>query len=71
MVHDTCVYCGSNQLADGSVQSTGVVHFRPVGAKFLSFRTADVAVQSRMCLQCGAIHMRGDVEKLREIRTSA
>jgi len=54
------------------MQSTGSIRFRPDGARFLTFHTADVPVRARMCAACGLIRIVGDPKKLRllrEIRT--
>ena len=64
MSADTCHHCGCDSLASGSLLSSGLIKFRPGTAKFLSFRTADIAVKARMCRSCGAISMIGNREKL-------
>jgi hypothetical protein len=63
----TCMRCGSAKLAAGWVQSTGKVCFRPDKAKFIVPKTADVPVDGRMCLECGAIELVGDVKKARSL----
>ncbi len=65
---NTCLPCGSGELVDGRLQSTGRVYFRPRHAKFASLRVADLAVKTYMCSGCGAITLRGDVEKLHLLR---
>lgn len=64
MAFSSCPQCKADSLVEGTMQSTGAVYFRPIGVKFMTFRTADVAVQSYMCLSCGGISMKGDVQKL-------
>ena len=59
-----CPNCNSRYVVEGTLQSTGAVHFRPAEAKFLTFRTADVAVRSAMCAECGQITLIGDRQKL-------
>jgi len=68
MSQKTCVCCGGNELAEGTVQSTGRINFRLRNTKFLTLRTSDVSVQSSMCVRCGAIQLKGDVEKLRQVQ---
>ena len=65
---NTCLLCGSRELVDGRLLSTGRVYFRPQHAKFISLRVADLAVKTYMCSACGAITLRGDVEKLHRLR---
>lgn len=62
-----CPRCAADDLVEGALQSTGTMHFRPVGVPFLTFRTADVAIRACMCPGCGTVTLLGDVEKLRLI----
>ena len=64
MSFKTCPYCKANGLVEGTLQSTGTLHFRPGGVRFLTFRTADIAVNSYMCPDCGGITIKGNTEKL-------
>ncbi len=64
MSMSTCPYCNATELVEGTLQSTGTLHFRPGGVKFMTFRTADIAVNSFMCASCGGIVIKGDVQKL-------
>jgi hypothetical protein len=64
MSFTTCPYCKAAGLVEGSLQSTGSLRFRPAGVKFLTFRTADIAVSSYMCPDCGGITIKGNTEKL-------
>ncbi len=54
-------------MAPGQVQSTGKIHFRPDGVKFLKFGTANVGIRALICPTCGTIELVGDVEKLGKI----
>lgn len=65
MAYAHCPSCRTGRLVRGTIRSSGVAHFRPDFAKFLSFRTADIKVRSMMCSDCGLISMIGDVKKLR------
>ncbi len=66
-----CSGCGSSSLVFGTMQSTGAVRFRPVDAKFLVFRTADITVRAGMCPDCGQVTLFGDQEKLRALASSS
>lgn len=70
MSEHTCPSCGSSGLVKGALQSTGAIRFRPMNARFLTFRTADIAVQAAMCPGCGAIALHGDVEKMEHLRSA-
>lgn len=50
------------------MQSTGTINFRPLAVKFMTFRTADIAVNAQMCGQCGHIALTGNIEKLKLIQ---
>ncbi len=63
-----CPSCSGKDLTRGSLQSTGAVHFRPQGAKFFSFYTAEVKIQAQMCGVCGVITMIGDTRRLRALQ---
>ena len=65
----TCNRCGSNELMDGSLNSSGQVRFRPEEVKFLNLRTADISVKTRICMACGSIDLEGDIEKLKLLRS--
>ena len=65
MSQNDCPQCGATGMAQGLIESTGVIRFRPVQTRFLTFRTGDIAVQAMMCPSCGHIAMAGDCEKLR------
>ena len=67
MMQMRCPSCEQNKLVQGTIESSGKVHFRPVTAKFLSLRTAYVKVRAHMCASCGFIAMVGDTEKLQHI----
>ena len=62
-----CMRCGSTQLAAGNIQSTGRVYFRPDKVNFFAPKTADLAVNGMMCLDCGSIELVGDIKKARSL----
>ena len=65
----SCPCCGGNQLEPGSIQSTGRLTFRPDNARFLSMKTADVAVTANICTECGHVMLLGNVQKANELVT--
>ncbi len=71
MSQDACPSCGKPALVRGALQSTGSVRFRPFQAKFLTFRTADIAIQAHMCASCGCVVLLGDAHKLEQLKSSA
>ena len=64
----TCNRCGSDELLDGSLNSSGLVRFRPQGVSFFTLRTADIDLKTRICMACGSINLEGDIEKLKALR---
>jgi hypothetical protein len=63
-----CPGCGATTMSAGCLESTGVVRFRPLQTRFLTFRTGDIAVRAMMCHSCGFIAMIGDTDKLRILK---
>jgi len=68
IVREFCPVCHHGELAEGRVQSTGLLYFRPLRTKFWTFVDANVATVSKMCTQCGAITFFGDLDKLHKLR---
>lgn len=63
-----CPCCGDTSWVSGTMQSTGTINFRPLGVKFMTFRTADIGITAKMCGKCGHISMVGNLEKLQLIQ---
>lgn len=63
-----CPVCGSPELAEGLVQSTGLNYFRPAKTKFWTLTDSYLETKARMCARCGAIIWYGDLAKLAELR---
>jgi len=63
----TCLRCGSSGIEPGRVQSTGRLYFRPANPRIMTARTADIPLQASMCLSCGTIDFRGEVDKARKL----
>ena len=64
----TCPICNSSNLEPGSLDSTGKIHFRPEDAKFLKLKTANVAVEASLCMDCGHVILTGDTEKVKALK---
>ena len=64
---EKCIKCGSERLAPGKLQSSGLVGFRPDQAKFFTSKTADTKVKATICLECGFTEIIGDLEKLKKL----
>jgi hypothetical protein len=54
-------------MESGSLGSTGKIHFRPEGAKFLKLKTANVDVAASLCMDCGHVALAGDKEKVQAL----
>jgi hypothetical protein len=65
MSQEVCPHCRATGMVAGVLESTGTLRFRPLQTRFLTFRTADVAVRAMMCPTCGCVTMMGDSAKLR------
>lgn len=55
-------------MESGALGSTGKIHFRPEGAKFLKLKTANVDVTASLCMDCGHLALTGDTEKTKALR---
>jgi len=64
----TCPICNSTNMESGSLGSTGKIHFRPEGAKFLKLKTANVDVAASLCMDCGHLALTCDSEKVKALR---
>jgi excisionase family DNA binding protein len=65
---EVCPVCRHDELLEGRVQSTGLLYFRPKGAKFWTLKPGNVSTTARMCARCGAIIWFGDTAKLAALR---
>lgn len=55
-------------MESGTLASTGKLHFRPEGAKFLKLKTANVDVAAGLCMDCGNLTLTADTEKAKALR---
>jgi excisionase family DNA binding protein len=67
---ELCPLCHHDFLSAGGIRSTGLIYFRPDDAKFWSLRDANIKTSAKMCPNCGAITLFGDVAKLAKLRGS-
>ena len=67
MNEQRCPVCDGTNVEPGKILSTGKMHFRPEHARFLKLKTANIEVQALLCLDCGHLALRGDVEKAKAI----
>ncbi len=63
-----CPICRGTELIEGSMQSTGTVHFRPKKTKFWIWREGNIPISARMCSRCGAVLSFGGLKKLEALR---
>lgn len=62
-----CRHCGSDELQEGTLNSTGRVGFRPSHSRFMVLRTADIEVKAELCMRCGTVQLTGDFEKMKAL----
>jgi len=67
MARSECLWCESTNLADGKLQSTGLVYFKPAKTKFWSFDESTVEVRARVCVDCGYVDLYADTSKLKRL----
>lgn len=63
-VKEFCPVCHHDELIDGQFRSTGLNYFKPAKTKFWTLKDSNVKSQAKMCVQCGAITLFGDIGKL-------
>ena len=64
----TCPICHHDELIEGRVRGTGLVHFQPRKTRFWTIRDSIIQTSCRMCTRCGGIFWYGDTEKLKTLR---
>jgi excisionase family DNA binding protein len=63
-----CAACGHHELADGRLQSTGVLYFKPAKTRFWVFSDSLVNLQATVCTACGFVQLHADTSKLRRLK---
>jgi NMD protein affecting ribosome stability and mRNA decay len=64
-----CPRCGSTEQSSGELVGNGV-GFKPDDCKFWVAGTSQVQVRGRMCRECGALQLEGDLAKLERLDPS-
>ncbi|MBN2456104.1 MAG: hypothetical protein JXB29_06150 [Sedimentisphaerales bacterium] len=62
-----CLRCGGSNMVAGSFQSTGLVYFKPKGAKVLTVHTSGVSVRALTCIDCGHVELEADPAKVKSL----
>jgi excisionase family DNA binding protein len=65
---ERCLFCGEGELAEGHLQSTGKVYFKPLKTRFWSFSESLVPTTVRMCTHCGYCHTFADQQHWEKVR---
>jgi excisionase family DNA binding protein len=60
-----CAICGNGELADGQIQGTGRIFFRPAKSKFWVLSEGLVPTSAKVCTACGHVQMHADTAKLK------
>lgn len=66
-VRGICAVCREEELVEGFVQSTGRIYFKLKNTKFWTLKENNVPTSARLCRNCGAISLFGDVEVVSEL----
>ena len=66
-VRGTCPHCKEPGLVEGLVQSTGRLYFKLKEAKFWTLKENSVPTTARMCRNCGAISIFGDLDVVEQL----
>ncbi len=63
-----CATCGNSEFAEGRLQGTGRLYFKPAKTKFWVFEESLIPAQAWMCTACGHIQLFADTEKLARLQ---
>jgi excisionase family DNA binding protein len=64
---DRCAVCGNGELADGQLQGTGRIFFRPAKSRFWVMSESLVPTTSKVCTACGHVQIHADTAKLKKL----
>ena len=64
-----CTRCGSTEQSAGELVGRDL-GFKPDDCKFWVVGTSQVRVRGRMCRECGALQLEGDLGKLQRLNPS-
>lgn len=62
-----CRTCGSDLIEHGKVAGHNSVYFISKKAKFFSFGPPTVTLRAVLCLNCGAVTLKGDPNGIRKL----
>ena len=66
-----CPYCGSTDLLDGRLRSTGLLYFQLAKSKFWTLKDSAIRTEGLVCAHCGGILLFADRGKLDALRPAA
>ena len=66
-VRGTCPVCEEEDLVEGLVQSTGRLYFKLKSTKFWTLKENSVQTNARLCRNCGAISLFGDLDAVNNL----
>ena len=69
-VREYCPACGSADLVEGRVQSTGLTYFHPAKTKFWTLTDSYLETKASMCARCGHLVWYADTVKLAALRVT-
>jgi excisionase family DNA binding protein len=67
-VKKICPVCHGDELYEGRIRSTGLIHFQLRSPKFWTLKDSNLKMSAVACARCGAVTLLGDVEKLNKIK---
>jgi len=66
-----CLRCGSTDIENGQLQSTGKLYFRPRGANLASILTSGLPIDAEACFNCGHLELLIDAAKAKSLTKSS
>ncbi len=66
-----CPYCGSTDLLEGRLRSTGLLYFQLAKSKFWTLKDSAIRTEGLVCAHCGGILLFADRGKLDALRPAA
>ncbi|HEX7859594.1 MAG TPA: helix-turn-helix domain-containing protein [Verrucomicrobiae bacterium] len=66
-IRGACPVCKAAQLVEGFLQSTGRIYFKLKEAKFWTLKENSVPTSARLCRNCGAVTLFGELPAVEEL----
>src|SRR5687768_2305714 len=66
-IRGSCPVCKADQLVEGFLQSTGRIYFKLKEAKFWTLKENSVPTSARLCRNCGAVTLFGELSAVEEL----